>query len=345
MRYSFSAEFLKVIPPDTTFGKAWESLCFDLLVAEYGDSGLQRLCSPDAGIDILRRPTRTAFQCKTDERGARGSLSAAESIKSLKAAADARSTVNWDCYSYATNANYTGSAVKSILAEAAALDLASDKIEFLGPEHWDALCVKYSDRVSERFDYRVTLSEAQVIEAFRKAQYFDKYVEKFASLISNERLVIKIKNNWTPVELEIPFAPELTVENCVDAVRELLGVSLTWTNFTDLGTSTGLSISLTIDRRGQTFKQTIGEVQALHTGKDLVFWITLVWKDEAQSDGTAHDTVCRRMNLSFVPLSRSAFSQAQRREQTLRRAEEMVQQMIWSSARALKNPGANDDAA
>ncbi len=325
MRYSFSAEFLKVQPPDTTFGNAWESLCFDLLSAEHGLAGLQRLCAPDGGIDILRQPTKTAFQCKSDERGALGSLSAPESIKSLKAAAAMRSVIEWDCYAYATNANYTGSAIKSILAEGASLDLRNDKIEFLGPEHWDALCSKHFDRVMGRFDFRVTVSEAQVVEAFRKARYFDEYVSKCESLISRGNLVLKIRNNWTPVELEVPFAPDLTVENCVDAVQELLGVSLKWTNFADLGTSTGPSISLTVDRRGQSFKQTIGEVQAASGGKDLVFWITLVWRDETQSDGVDHNVVARRMNLWYLTLARSAFSESQRREHTLRRAEELVQ--------------------
>lgn len=345
MRYSFSAEFLKVLPPDTTFGNAWESLCFELLAAEHGGADLQRLCAPDGGIDIVRRSTRTAFQCKSDERGTLGSLSAIESIKSLKAAVGGRATMNWDFYNYATNANYTGSAVKAILAEAATLGLANDTIEFMGPERWDALCTKHFDLVSDRFDYRVSVTEAQVVEAFRKARYFDEYVDRFADLISKGSMVIKISNNWTPVVLEIPFAPELTVENCVDAAQELLGVSLKWTNFADLGTSTGPSISLTVDRRGQTFKQTIGEVQNAHAGKDLVFWITLVWKDETQIEGMPHDVVCRSMNLSFLTLSRSAFSEAQRREHTLRRAEEMVQQMIWASARKLKNPRTANNAA
>ena len=345
MRYSFSAEFLKVLPPDTTFGNAWESLCFELLAAEHGRGGLQRLRAPDGGIDILHNPAMTAFQCKSDERGALGSLSAAESIKSLQAAAISRSTIHWSRYTYATNANYTGNAVKSILDKAAVLNLPHDNIEFLGPEHWDALCSTHFDQVKDRFDFRVTVTEAQVVEAFRKARYFDEYVAKFEDVISKGNLTLRIKNNWTPVELEIPFAPDLTVENCVDAVQELLGVSLKWTNFADLGTSTGPSISLTVDRRGQTFKQTIGDVQAAHPGKDLEFWITLVWKDEIQSDGTAHDVVCRRMNLVLPRLARSAYSQSQRREHTLRRAETMVQQMIWASARKLKNPGVNDDAA
>jgi len=341
MRYSFSAEFLRVVPPDTTFGNAWESLCFDLLGAEHGLHGLQRLNAPDGGIDILRQPTCTAFQCKSDERGSFGSLSAAESIKSLRAAVELRSKIAWQYYAYATNANYTGNAVASIMAEATALNIPKDNIAFLGPEYWEDMCSKHFARVKDRFDFRVTVTEAQVVEAFRKARYYDEHVNKFAGLICKGSLVLKIKNNWTPVELEIPFAPELTVENCVDAVQELLGISLKWTNFTDLGTSTGPSISLTVDQRGQAFKQTIGEVQAANGNKDFMFWITLVWKDRTQSDGLAHDMhmMCARLNLShsFQTLDRLAFVEADRRKHTLQRAEEMVQAMIWASTRKLKS--------
>ena len=176
MRYSFSAEFLKVLPPDTTFGDAWESLCFELLAAVHGRDGLQRLCAPDRGIDLLHQPTKTAFQCKSDERGAFGSLSAPESIRSLKAAVETRSVIEWGCYTYATNANYTGSAIKSILDEAAALGVPKDRIKFLGPEYWDAMCSKHFECVKDRFDFRVTVTEAQVVDAFRKARYFDQYV-------------------------------------------------------------------------------------------------------------------------------------------------------------------------
>lgn len=340
MRYMFSAEFLKITQPETSFGDAWEALCYDLLVVEHGIDGLQRLNAPDSGIDILRRPSATAIQCKSDERGAFGSLSATESVKSLKAADNARPEIHWEHYRFATNANYTGSAVKTIMAEGTSLGISAENIDFLGPEYWIELCEKYFDRVQDRFDFRVTVTEQQVFEAFRKARYFDKYVTQYADLISKGNLVLTIRNNWTPVELEFPFSPELTVENCVDAVRELLGVSLKWTNFADLGTSTGPSISLTVDRRGQTFKQTIGEVKAAHPEQDLEFWITLVWKDKTQDDGMAHEVLCRRIHLWFETLDRSMVNEPNRRKKTLERAETMIQAMIWDAARKLKNPNA-----
>ncbi len=348
MNYSFSAEFLKVTPPDTTFGNAWESLCYDLLLAEHGHDGLQRLNAPDCGIDILRRAAETAIQCKSDERGAFGSLSARESVRSLKSAINSKPSIPWSSYTFATNANYTGSAVKSILTEGDSLGIQSSKIQFLGPEYWNDLCARYYERVKDRLDYRITVTEEQVIEAFRKVRYFDKYIDQYAGLISKGKLVLKIKNNRTPVELEIPFSPDLTVENCVDAVQELLGISLKWTNYADLGTSTGPSISLTVEQHGQSFKQTIGEVQANNPNKELEFWITLVWEDKTQDKGIDHDDQCKHMYLStvtldrdvFKTLERSDFNEADRRQRTLQRAEIMVQTMIWGAARKLKNPSA-----
>lgn len=345
MQYSFSAEFLKILPPDTSFGNAWESLCFELLTAKHGSDGLQRLNAPDCGIDILRRTEKMAIQCKSDERGSFGSLSAAESIKSLKAAIKIKSDIPWQNYTFATNANYTGNAVKNILSEGKLIGIQSDDIAFLGPEYWNELCSKYFDIVRNRFDFRVTVTEEQVIEAFRKARYFDKYVDQYASLISKGNLILKIKNNWTPIELEFPFSPELTVGNCVDAVQELLGVSLKWTNFTDLGTSTGPSISLTVDRQGQTFEQTIGEVRANNPDKEIIFWITLVWKDETQDDGISHKYYEKRMNFSFLNIDRQALKETERRKKTLERAETMVQSMIWVAARRLKNIVVDNDDA
>ncbi len=338
MRHSFSAEFLRVMSPDTTFGNAWESLCFDLLAAEHGHTGLQRLNAPDSGIDILRKTTETAIQCKSDERGAFGSLSAAESVKSLKAAIGARPEIAWRCYTYATNANYTGSALKTLLGEAANLGIDPSTIEFLGPEYWNEMCEKYWPKVADRFDLRVTVTESQVIEAFRKARYFDSYVNEYAGLIAKGAVVLKIKNNLTPVELEIPFAPDLTVENCVDVVQELLGISLKWTNFADLGTSARLAISLTIDRHAQAFKQAIGELLAASGDKDPVFWITLVWKDEKQTDGLAYEDQCLRMNLSFAYLDRLTVGEFDRKKHTLERAETLIETTIWEAARRLKNP-------
>ena len=132
MKFDFSAQFMRVNPPDTSFGDAWESLCFTLLDAELNDSSLIRLRPPDNGVDILHRNGQKAFQCKSTEQGSFGSLSATESTKSLTSAFAERESLGWNYYAFATNASYTGNAFASIKNAAADLGLQDEKLDFLG---------------------------------------------------------------------------------------------------------------------------------------------------------------------------------------------------------------------
>lgn len=330
MKYSFSTEFLKIRLPDTKFGDAWESLCFELLAAERGLDGLQRLNAPDGGIDIWDRNEALAIQCKSNEQGALGSISSAESIKSLNSAMKARKVITWRRYSFATNANYTGSAVQDIIAAANAQGVGSAELDFLGPEYWSGLCEKHFERVREFLDFRITVSEQQVIEAFTKARYFDQYIAQFKEKIGKNPVFLTIKNNRTPLELTIPFSEKLTVENCVHAIQQLFGVSLETTKYDDLGTSVRSSISLNVDGKRQPFNLTLSEVQQMHPGKELVFWVKLIWSDvaEEQIDGS--------VNFQLYRGTVSQRSQHDRGKKTLNRAQEMVQQAMWNAAAQLK---------
>jgi hypothetical protein len=340
MYYDFSAAFLKVQPPDTNFGEAWESLCYALLKAELSEPSLVRLAPPDKGVDILSRASSSAFQCKSSEQGAGGTLSANGSVSSLQTAMANRASLGWDSYAFCTNANYSGSAHTTINEEAKRLGLAEEKLDYKGPGHWDDLCRKHSSLVDDRFDFRVSASEKQLLDALKAGRYYDHYIQNFVDKMKQAQCVLAVKNNRTPVEIEIPFSPELTVKNCVHAVQALLGVTLDWTNFTDLKTSAGPSISLTIDRVAQSFDKRLADLD-IKPGDRLEFWIKLVWRDETQKDAeseeghyramrmaTAYDTVCR--------WDVGQLTYDQRRRATLGRAETLVQNMIWTAARKLK---------
>ena len=183
----------------------------------------------------------------------------------------------------------------------------------------------------------MTATESEVIEAFRKARYYDKYIDDYAKKISTEKSVMVVKNNWTPVELEFPFSPDLTVENLVDAAQQLLGIRLKRTNFSDIGTSARPVISLVVDRKRQAFKQAIREVQDNNPDKDFEFWITLVWKDETESDGDSGDRMMGLMTSYDANLHRDQLSQADRKNKTLERAERLIQTMVWDSAAKIRN--------
>lgn len=339
MKYDFSAQFLRVDPPDTSFSQAWESLCYALLDAELNDTSLIRLRPPDKGVDILHRSARRAYQCKSDERGAFGSLGSTESIKSLKAALAERESLNWNSYSFATNASYTGSAFTAIKGAALAMDLVDEQIEFLGPEFWDKLCNKHTNVVVHRFDYRIPVTKERVAQAFENQRYFPKYVSQYISEIETSELVVRVKNNRTPVVLEVPFSPDLTVEHLVDVLKDLLGVSLDWTNYQDLGTSAGPSISLTIGRTPQTFDKKIGELP-IKADEELQFWITIVWRDERSKDaGDAGKHMYAELltkRTVFTVTSRDMLTYAGREQRTIERSEEIIETMIWNGVRTLK---------
>lgn len=339
MKFDFSAQFLRVNPPDTSFGDAWESLCFVLLDAELNDVSLIRLRPPDKGVDILHRRAQKAFQCKSNEQGAFGSLSATESVKSLNTAFTERESLAWNSYAFATNANYTGNAYTAIKKVAAELGLQDDQLDFLGPEYWDKLCMSHTELIADLFDYRIPVPKPRVIEAFANQRYYPKYVAQYGAEVENSELVVRISNNRTPAVLEIPFSPELTVKHLVDVVKDVLGVSLDWTNYEDLGTSAGPSVSLTLDRKKQTFDKKIGEL-GLESDKELQFWITLIWRDERQKDaGNASDHVYfafLRSQSEFSVTDRESLTYEERRARTIERSEEVIETMLWNGARKLK---------
>lgn len=339
MKFDFSAQFIRVNPPDTSFGDSWESLCFTLLDAELDDSSLIRLRPPDKGVDILHRNAHRAFQCKSNEQGAFGSMSSNESIKSLHMAFSEKGSLLWDSYAFATNANYTGSAYASIIKEANGLGLKDRQIEFLGPEYWNKLCVHHENLVADRFDYRIPISKQRVINAFENQRYFPKYVSQYAADVEQSNLVMRISNNRTPAILEVPFSPDLTVENLVDVVSDVLGISLGWTNYDDLGTSAGPSISLTLDKKKQTFNKKIGEIN-LGQENELQFWITIVWRDERKKGATESTEYTKLYHLQylkdFTEMRRESISSRERKEKTISRSEEIIENMLWNGAKQAK---------
>jgi hypothetical protein len=336
-KYDFSAHFLRIIPPDTNFGEAWESLCFDLLDAEKIDPHICRLNAPDCGIDILCSNIKHAFQCKCDERGTMGSLSAEKSIKSLNMAFNNKQKLDWYSYFFCTNANYTGIALTKIKNEINKLGLSHSEVGFLGPEYWDKLCVKYNHLIEDRFYYRITASEKHVMDALKSARYYEKYVIEFSKKIHDANFRLVIKNNRTSLKLVIPFSPDLTVNNCLDIVRELLGISLDKTEFSDLETSARPSLSLIINGEKQSLSKKIIDFN-LKSDDEIELWIKIIWQDEFSEQQEVEK------NLDFLyykteyrrEIPKIRIPENEREQLTLQRYEAKIQDKIWNSAINLK---------
>ena len=323
------------MPPDTNFGEAWESLCYDLLAADRGAAAVTRLAPPDRGIDIFDQDSREAFQCKAVELGAFGTVATGTSINSLSTAVAHRPGIPWKTYAFATNAPYTGAGREEISKEAERLGLAPvDDVRYLGPEYWASCCERHFDRIKDRLHYRVTVAELEVIEAFRRARYYPRYVDEYEAKISGAGYRVVITNNRTPVEIEIPFSPELSAKNCVDAAKQLLGLSLEWTNFGDLNTSARPSLSLTINGRAQSFPEKLGDL-GVKSGDKLQLWIKIVWRDGLRDDAPPPSSLSERLSYLVVVPRSSGGTVEDRAKATIAMKEELIQAAIWQSANRL----------
>jgi hypothetical protein len=327
MRYSFTSEFVKVVAPATNFGEAWELLCLHLLRADTGDKTILRLAPPDR---ILQQSTRTAYQCKSSERGVFGTIAAEPCIESINTAASARQSLGWEQYCLALNAPLTGSALAKVNGEADSLCIPRPRI--LPAEYWSELCEKHGSVAEHFLDYRVLVSEAEVLTAFEKARYFDRVVQSAAQSLHASPLRVELANNRTPTVLSIPFASDLTIEKLLDVAQQLMGIELDWVNFPDLGTSCGPSLSIAVGRKAQDFSRKLSELSDDERSR-LQLWIKLVWKDELESkrghiDGTKE---LFRMNLEYFGLETGGARVRDRGRETLKRTEALIQTAMWRS--------------
>lgn len=258
MRHDFSAHFLRVEPPDTSFSEAWESLCFSLLRCERGSGDIMRLKPPDKGIDIWDRTQEYAYQCKSCDQGALGSIGGDESTKSLETANAHRDTFSWKKYFLATNADYTGSAFEKLLEKAVEVGLEKNNIAHLGPTYWDELCTRHWGEVSHFFRYRISIGKERVVQAFKDARYYPQYVEEYSGKVLESDLTVVLTNNRTPLEVRMPFSSHLTVEHLLEVGQAMLGLSLEKSTYHDLDAQARPSLSVVYKGSKQGFEQTLG---------------------------------------------------------------------------------------
>ncbi len=326
MKYNFSANFLKILSPATNFGQAWETLCFKLLQAEYSNNSLIRLKPPDKGIDIYSQTNKDAYQCKSSEIGIYGNINPADCISSIKTAVKVKHNIEWKKYFIATNSNFTGNGFEKLQEYLKANNL--ENIEQLGPQFWSDLCEKHYDKVADLLDYRFLVTEQEVIEAFKKARYFDKYIEQYRNEIEKHDYKVNVKNNRTPIELKIPFSPDLTIKNLLDVVKTLLNIDLKRNNYYDTQTSASPSLSILFKENKQGFNQKIKDV-VNDKNPEFELWITIIWRDETKK--TDNDINIRSYTecLMLKNINRNTISQDSRRKLTINRTENILQTMMW----------------
>jgi len=334
MKYNFSANFLKIVSPDSNFGQAWETICDILLRAEYNDTSQIRIKAPDKGIDIYRQSEEIAYQCKSSELAIHGNIDATECINSIISAVNVKNSINWNKYFIATNSNFTGTAFQRLQDFLKAENITN--VEQLGPAYWSDLAEKHLNKISNYLDYRLQLTEQEVFEAFKKAKYYDTYIQKYEEEISTQIYIVEVSNNRTPIKLKIPFSPNLTIKNLLDVVKTILNVKMDRNNFYDTNTSALPSISLTFEQGKQGFSKKISEV-VNDKEPNFEFWITIDWKDETQSSNDEEKDIFFLLTMKDLKeYSRNSLTLNERKKITIDRTENLLQNLMWESIAQMK---------
>ena len=250
MQYDFSAHFLKIVEPDTSFDQAWESLCAILLREEYGVADVLRFSAPDTGVDILHRSACDAYQCKSSVHGALATIPSAPSIQSLRRASGCRNKLPWSRYLFATNAPYSGVATTRILDAAKKAEIAADNVLFRGPDYWDRLCVTHAASIEDRFDYKVSLAEKRLVGALRSLEGADclglaELEQLIRAATAYYELTVggprrptpsaglppqlgttEVRNNLTELAITVPVLPNMNADDLLRLILNLLDLPL-----------------------------------------------------------------------------------------------------------------------
>lgn len=302
---------------------------------------------------------RTA--CNAVEYPDGDSPSADQAVAAFERAVRNRRELQWRLYNVASNAEYSEEAMSVFKGRIHALGVAPEEVGFIGPATWNRLCSEYPRVVEDCFDYRVTVSKEAVKKAFEAARYYPHYVAQYSALVEEADFHILLSNNRTPLQLLLPFSPQLTVRELLEVGQVLFNLSLEATDFRDLGTSARLSLSLLIDGVAQGFRTQLADV--LHSGGEAQLWIKIVWEtksfDQTQPDDGVplrdamfpdaarrfaymrHDIVVADMALSALFLRQTFDSMPSRtpkaspKEETLARKAALVTARIWQKAATL----------
>jgi len=134
---------LFVVAPQTSFDRAWEVFCCDVLNRHDGKKKIRRRKAPEGGIDLYCASEKVAYQCKSVVEST-GKFSVSKAVKSLKDALETRKKLPWDRYVICSNVDLTGPQEQQLQA-------VFPDIEFLTPSFWIPRCREQSRYLGGRF--------------------------------------------------------------------------------------------------------------------------------------------------------------------------------------------------
>lgn len=360
MQYELSATFAKIDPLSLDFQEVWKKLCHDFLMAVFPTNSIVRINSDEYGIDLLDQTTGTAYCCLAVDYPSSDTLSVENTISNLERAVKHRDQLGWKRYNIATNTEYSDEGMNFINNQMRRIQINSEEVGFLGPGTWNRLFSEYPRIVMDWFDYRVIVSKDAVKKAFEDARYYPKYVTKYTAQIEETDFNVILTNNRTPLELVLPFSPQLTVKHLLEVGKVLFDLSLDETDFSDLGTSARLSLSVNVDGIAQVFSKLLADVP-VHSGGEVQIWIKIIWQEKSFDEPASDDglpiknlLLCKRdayfcefyLDLSFKSakdmilgrtpaITRGTIERGSTEEKTLARKVALITSSIWHKAKLL----------
>ncbi len=361
MQYELSATFAKINQISLDFQEVWKKLCHDFLMAVFPNNSIVRINSDEYGIDLLDQTSGIAYCCLAVDEPSSHTLSIENTISNLGRAVKHRDKLGWKRYNISTNTEYSDEGVNFINNQMRKIRITSEEVGFLGPGTWNRLCSEYPRIVMDWFDYRVIVSKDAVKKAFEDARYYPKYVTKYAAQIAETDFNVILTSNRTPLELVLPFSPQLTVEHLLEVGQVLFDLSLDETDFRDLGTSARLSLSVNVDGIAQGFSKPLAEVP-VPSGGEVQIWIKIIWQEKSFDEPAPDDglplskallfdrhyayscEIYRVTTLDFTKdmilgrtpaITRGAIERGGTEEKTLARKVALITSRIWHKAKLL----------
>ena len=256
-----------IIDPHTTFAKAWEDLCRQLLCLEYCTHAIQANLPPDLGEDLYWKSEGILYQCKSVEDGQAGSLGMGEIVNSINKALSLQTELQWRRYMLCTNVILTRKQKGKLMKYL-------PSIEFMGQGTWVDLCKKFHREVADRFRILVRISEERVLRSLNEA-YLHDYERRFEARNERDILPLLIYSDRRKYLFELHFLAECTAEDVLITLRELFELPPP-RKLVDTDVSVTLDYSLSIDNQVVPSHKKISEL--VHERRQLItLWKTIVW--------------------------------------------------------------------
>lgn len=275
MEYYLYPPFL-IIEPQTSFDKAWEELCRQLLSLKHKTHEIRHRTPPDLGADLIWHSQGIIYQCKATENGQTGSIDVKKIKASIERAKHHQKDLGWQKYVLCTNVDITGKQEQSLREY-------MPEIEFLVRGYWIDLCKEFHLLIADRFRTLVQVSQQHVAQAISQA-HIRASVQHFYEKLALSPSVLLVYSHRRSQVFELPVSPDFSIEDVLIILKELFELP-TAREYKDIDVSIALSYSLSIDNKEVPPGKRLHEF-ALEDRPVVTLWKIIMWYEQGRKIDT-----------------------------------------------------------